>query len=103
MVGDPYRYFRLEARDLLDQLSAGILELEKGRDAVAVIQRLLRAAHTLKGAARVVKQQEIAERAHSIEGALAAIRESPDGIDRRQVDAILEHVDDIADRFMRLG
>jgi two-component system, chemotaxis family, sensor kinase CheA len=103
MAVDPYRYFRLEARDLQDQLAAGILELEKGGDSAAVVQRLLRVAHTLKGAARVVKQQEIAEHAHSIEGALEAIRESPNSVDRRHIDAILEHIGDIADRFLRLG
>jgi two-component system chemotaxis sensor kinase CheA len=103
MAVDPYRYFRLEARDLQDQLAAGILELEKGGDIAAVVQRLLRVAHTLKGAARVVKQQEIAEHAHSIEGALEAIRESPNSGVRRHIDAILEHIGDIADRFLRLG
>lgn len=103
MAADPYRYFRLEARDLLDQLSAGILELERGGDSAPVIQKLLRAAHTLKGAARVVRQQEIADSAHSIEGALAALRDLQGGIDRREIDSILEHVDDIAERFARLG
>jgi two-component system chemotaxis sensor kinase CheA len=103
MAEDPYRYFRLEARDLQDQLSAGVLELEKGGDSAAVVQRLLRVAHTLKGAARVVKQQEIAEHAHSIEGALDAIRGSPKSVDRRHIDAILEHIDSIADLFLRLG
>ncbi len=103
MAVDPYRYFRLEARDLLDQLAAGTLELEKGGDSVAVVQRLLRAAHTLKGAARIVKQQGIADRAHAIEDALAALRKSPEGIDRRDIDAILQHVDGIAEQFGNLG
>ena len=60
-MADPYKYFRVEARELVEQLGTGVLELERegtGRDVVA---RLLRHAHTLKGAARVVKQGEIAK------------------------------------------
>jgi len=49
---DPLRYFRIEARELVDQISAAVLDLDQqpGPDPVA---RLLRFAHTLKGAARV--------------------------------------------------
>jgi two-component system chemotaxis sensor kinase CheA len=56
MAPDPYKYFRPEARDLLDQFATGILDLEKGGSSAPAVQRLLRLAHTLKGAARVVKQ-----------------------------------------------
>jgi len=44
---DPYRYFRVEARDLVEQLGRGILELEKGASDPPVVSRLLRLAHTL--------------------------------------------------------
>ena len=33
MAQDPYKYFRPEARDLLDQFAQGILESGKGRRA----------------------------------------------------------------------
>ena len=73
MNEDPLRYFRVEARELVDQISAGVLDLEQqpGTDLVA---RLLRFAHTLKGAARVVRQQEIADRAHAFEEVLVPHR-----------------------------
>lgn len=74
MAQDPYKYFRLEARELVDHLGKGALELEKPRGCDAV-PRLLRHAHTLKGAARVVRHREIADRAHAIEDALAPHRE----------------------------
>src|SRR5579871_997256 len=96
MAQDPYRYFRLEARDLLDQLSAGVLELEKDGRNAGLVQRLLRVAHTLKGAARVVKQQEIADRAHAIEDALSPFRESVEGLARVHIDEVLAHVDGMA-------
>ena len=68
MAGDPYKYFRIEARELLDGLARGILDLEKGAGGADGVARLLRYAHTLKGAARVVKQPEIADRAHAFDG-----------------------------------
>jgi two-component system chemotaxis sensor kinase CheA len=72
---DPLRYFRVEARELIDQISAGVLDLDQqpGPDLVA---RLLRFVHTLKGAARVVRQQEIADRAHAFEEVLVPHRDA---------------------------
>lgn len=74
MSKDPYRYFRVEARELVEGLTQGVLELEKDRAAPDLVARLLRLAHTLKGAARVVKQPAIAELAHAAESALAGHR-----------------------------
>ena len=75
MAKDPYRYFRIEARELVVGLHQGVLELEKGAPAKEATAGLLRLAHTLKGAARVVKLVGVAELAHAIEDALAPFRE----------------------------
>jgi two-component system chemotaxis sensor kinase CheA len=72
MPKDPYKYFRVEARELVEGLARGVLDLEKGVAVDEVRPRLLRFAHTLKGAARVVRQPEIAELAHEIEDLLTA-------------------------------
>jgi len=103
MAQDPYRYFRPEARDLVDQFAKGVLELEKGEGGAATVQRLLRLVHTLKGAARVVKQSEIADRAHAIEDTLAPFRDAGQELGREQIDAILEHIDDISSRLVTLA
>jgi two-component system chemotaxis sensor kinase CheA len=103
MAQDPYRYFRPEARELVDQFSKGILELEKNGGSAAAVQHLLRLAHTLKGAARVVKQTEIAERAHAIEDTLSPLREQGAGLAREHIDAILEHLDRIGGRIATLA
>src|ERR1700736_6343288 len=102
MAQDPYRYFRPEARDLVDQFAKGILDLEKGGSTAAAVRQLLRLAHTLKGAARVVKQAEIANRAHAIEDALSPFRDSADGIAREQIETILGHLDEIGSRIVTL-
>lgn len=76
MAKDPYKYFRIEARELLEGLSQGALELEKRGVTKEVVSRLLRLAHTLKGAARVVKQREVSELAHAVEDLLAPYRDA---------------------------
>ncbi len=103
MAQDPYKYFRVEARELADQLSRGVLELEKGASGPELVQRLLRLAHTLKGAARVVKQKEIAELAHSVEDALSPLRDKPASLVRGYAGQILELVDSIAAQVTCLG
>jgi two-component system chemotaxis sensor kinase CheA len=95
MAHDPYKYFRVEARELLEQIGQGVLDLEKGAKTPDLIPRMLRLAHTLKGAARVVKQREIADQAHAIEDALATLRDSPAGASRAHVETVLKLVDKI--------
>jgi two-component system, chemotaxis family, sensor kinase CheA len=102
MAQDPYRYFRPEAHEILEKFSRGILDLEKGESGAATIQHLLRLAHTLKGAARVVKQSEIANRAHAIEDALLPLRHSTQQIGREQIDTVLQHVDAINSQLILL-
>ncbi|MEJ0097141.1 MAG: response regulator [Bauldia sp.] len=94
MAQDPFKYFRVEANELVDQLGKGVLELE--RSGASVLPKLLRLAHTLKGAARVVRRPDIAEFAHAIEDQLAPWRGSSESLPRRDIDAVLELVDRIA-------
>jgi two-component system chemotaxis sensor kinase CheA len=100
---DPYRYFRVEARELLDQLGKGALELDKGTVAPELIALMLRLAHTLKGAARVVKQREIADHAHAIEDALAPFRENGNAVSRDEIDATLKALDQITSAMAALA
>lgn len=95
MAKDPYRYFRVEAHELLEQLGKGVLDLEKGGSAPDLVPRLLRLTHTLKGAARVVKQREIADQAHAIEGILAPFRETQTVVPRDRIEAVLQSLDGI--------
>jgi two-component system chemotaxis sensor kinase CheA len=103
MARDPYRYFRVEARELLDRLGKGALELDRGTAAPELIALMLRLAHTLKGAARVVKQREIGDRAHAIEDALAPFRERGVAVSRAGIDATLKALDEIAPQMAALA
>jgi two-component system chemotaxis sensor kinase CheA len=76
MSDDPLRYFRAEARELTAAMTSDMVRLEAAPSA-DLVQRLLRHAHTLKGAARVVRQNDIAERVHALEAALLPLRDGP--------------------------
>ncbi len=71
---DPFKYFRVEAVELTELLTQGAAALEQGLVPPAGVAALLRHAHTLKGAARVVKQPEIGDQAHAIEDLLSPYR-----------------------------
>src|SRR5687767_1008238 len=102
MASDPYKYFRVEAGEILEQLSKGALDLEKGSSDPDLVARLLRLAHTLKGAARVVRQPEIADRAHTVEDILEPYRGSVAPLFRDKMEALLGVIDAIGRRVAAL-
>lgn len=103
MGSDPYRYFRTEARELHEALTRGALEIERGGSAAEPVGRMLRAAHTLKGAARVVKQPRIADLAHAIEEVLAPHRDAPAPAPPDAARDVLRKLDEIAGLLARLA
>ncbi len=92
MTTDRYKYFRIEAREIVEGLGKGLLDLEKHADA-ELVSRLLRLAHTLKGAARIVKHRELADLSHALEDALAPLRDAPVA---QRLDPALALVDQMA-------
>jgi two-component system chemotaxis sensor kinase CheA len=105
MAKDPYQYFRVEARELLDGLTQGILQLEKGPSSPPYegVTRLLRLAHTLKGAARVVMQPKVAERAHKVEGILTTHRESELPLSKEQGSELFKLLDEISSQLAKIS
>jgi two-component system chemotaxis sensor kinase CheA len=93
MSKDPFRYFRIEARELVDALQRGVIALGSPPEPEQV-RALMRASHTLKGAAGVVRQSEIARLAHELEDKLAA---------KQSTDALLPLLDAISRELAALG
>jgi two-component system chemotaxis sensor kinase CheA len=98
MADDPLKYFRIEAQELVAALTRGLLDLERSSGGDAIDQ-CFRSAHTLKGAARVVKQLRIGEIAHSIEDALAPYRDSKVPLPGEDVGRLLRLVEAIRDEL----
>src|SRR6187549_521027 len=63
-----------EARELLQALESGLMDLEARQGDRAHLDRTFRAAHTLKGAAGMVGLAPIAEFTHGVEAVLDRIR-----------------------------
>src|SRR4051812_40759640 len=63
-----------EARELLQALEAGLMDLEERQGDREHLDRTFRAAHTLKGAAGMVGLRPIAEFTHKVEAVLDDIR-----------------------------
>jgi len=91
----PYAYFRLEVRELLEELKKSALVLDRGGPAAKSVGEMLRHAHTLKGAARVVRQPAIAEHAHAIEESLTLQRESVEELPKEVMNDVFRLLDDI--------
>src|SRR5258707_610921 len=102
MARDQYKYFRIEAREILDGLNQAVLDLEQGENGKDLVGRVLRLAHTLKGASRVVKQPGIAELAHAIEGEFAPYRDGNGTIPKSCTNRTLGLLDTIADKVAAL-
>jgi two-component system chemotaxis sensor kinase CheA len=96
MAKDPYKYFRIEARELLTGLNQSVLALDKGGPTADLVGHVLRLTHTLKGAARIVKQAEIAELAHTLEGAFAPWRERQERLPKELINQALGLLDNVA-------
>lgn len=93
-----------EAQEHLARLESGIGGLATaGDNGRGAIDALFRAAHTIKGSARMLKLATVAETAHHLEDVLGALREGkiqPDAelgaLMMRAVDALSTLVDQVA-------
>jgi two-component system chemotaxis sensor kinase CheA len=99
---DPLRFFRLEGREISEELGRTVLALEKS-PAPGQVARLLRLAHTLKGAASVVRQRAIAAETHALEDVLVPLREREAEVTAADIARVLAHTDAIARHVAALG
>jgi len=88
--------FRMEADERLAVLSKGLVELEDGAPS-ATIEPLMRAAHSLKGAARVVGLDAAVQVAHAMEDVLVAAQKGKIALPPPSIDVLLRGVDFLTD------
>jgi two-component system, chemotaxis family, sensor kinase CheA len=85
-----------EARELLQALEAGLMDLEARREDRAHLDRTFRAAHTLKGAAGMVGLAALAEFTHGVETILDRIRQGDLAVRPEVITPLLEARDHLA-------
>lgn len=85
--------FREEAETNALALEAGLVALDLGRATKEILEPLMRAAHSLKGAARIVGLQEAVVLAHAMEDVFVAAQRGRLTLEPAQVDRLLAGVD----------
>jgi two-component system, chemotaxis family, sensor histidine kinase and response regulator WspE len=89
--------FRVEAEATTATLSAGLVKLENGSTDRTELEALMRAAHSLKGAARIVGIDAGVEVAHAMEDCFVAVQNARLALDSSHVDLLLRGVDQLAE------
>ncbi len=88
-------YFLSEAEDHINTLQRGISEIEAAPGSDTVIEDLYRAAHTLKGAAALVKLTTTSNIAHRMEDILEGLKDKKITAGREIVDLLFYMLDSI--------
>ena len=92
-LGAFWEEFEAEVRENLRQLEEGLLNLEEEDERDARVHDLMRLAHTIKGAARLMSQESIAALAAELEHALRRLREGETEVTREYISHCLRLVD----------
>ena len=98
---DPFRFFKIEAQELLEKLSQGLLELEKIPTDESLLNELFRHAHTLKGSARLVQLKNIGDIAHLMEDLLGVAKKGEKTITSAHIDIFLKSLD-VVENILKL-
>lgn len=89
--------FRIEADQQSALLNEGLLELEQDPASPERLEPLMRAAHSIKGAARLVDIQCVVQLAHLMEDVFVAAQKGALLLGANQIDVLLNGVDTIVE------
>ncbi len=85
--------FRAEAEGQTATLSQGLIDMERGAVSPALLESMMRAAHSIKGAARIVGIDAAAGVAHVLEDYFVAAQKQQIVVQPQHVDVLLAGVD----------
>ncbi|MFA5880973.1 MAG: chemotaxis protein CheA [Eubacteriales bacterium] len=85
--------FLEEAREHLQKLNEGLLELEGAPNNRAVLDEIFRSAHTLKGMSATMGFNQVAELTHEMENVLHRLRNGETGVSSGILDLLFKCVD----------
>jgi two-component system chemotaxis sensor kinase CheA len=87
------KVFLQETDDILQNLDEDIIKLEKEDNKDDILQRIFRAAHTLKGSSGMVGHKRMAEVTHAMENMLDKLRNKKISLNSNMVDLLLRSLD----------
>jgi len=85
--------FRSEAESQVQALTDGLLALDRNVHDLAAIEPLMRAAHSLKGAARIVDLHDVERLAHAMEDCFVAAQKGTLRLNKQRIDRLLAGID----------
>jgi len=87
--------FREEAREILVELEAALLELNENRGDLDLVGRVFRALHTIKGSGSMFGFDKLAAFTHNLETAYDEVRNGRMGVEPELIDLTLAALDQI--------
>ncbi|MFN3274297.1 MAG: chemotaxis protein CheA [Paracoccus sp. (in: a-proteobacteria)] len=94
-MSDPTDTFRQEARELLEQLESGLLDLEQDPGNNDLINSAFRALHTIKGSGAMFGFTKVADFVHNFETAFDRVRKGESPANKALIEIALEAKDHI--------
>ena len=85
--------FLVESAELLEQLDSDLVTLEERPDDLDLLNRIFRAAHTIKGSSGFLGFTQISQLTHHMEDVLNKLRKGEMVVNPTIMDVILESVD----------
>ena len=85
--------FRMEIETQSAILTQGLISLEEDQSSPKLMEELMRAAHSAKGAARIVNRKSAVRVAHAMEDCFVAAQKGQGRIPPDQVDTLLRGID----------
>ena len=85
--------FQVESETQTGVLTKGLLELERDPGSAEKLQGLMRAAHSLKGAARIVNHEAAVKVAHAMEDCFVAAQKGKVKLRQEEIDVLFQGVD----------
>ncbi len=85
--------FRMEADSQTQILTDGLLAMERLKDDASAVESMMRAAHSIKGAAAIVGLEVVVQLAHGMEDAFIAAQVGKLALTPNRVDVLLAGVD----------
>ncbi|MBI5749290.1 MAG: Hpt domain-containing protein, partial [Nitrospinae bacterium] len=92
-----FEIFKIECDEHIQKLNSGILTLEENPDNPALLSEILRDAHSLKGAARMIDFKSIEEISHNLETILGKIKKGEITLSTEITNLIFNSLENIAE------